>query len=505
MKKAEEEGHLTEPEIDKSKKKTSKESDRDRFDNFTERAVKVLSLAQEEAQRFQHNYIGTEHLLLGLVREGEGVAAKVLSNLGVELNKVRIAVEFIIGRGDRIVQGEIGLTPRAKQVIELAVDEARRLNHHYIGTEHLLLGLVREGEGIAAGVLESLGTNLENVRTQTLQVLSQPERDVRRSKTPIINQMGVDLTDDAFMGKLNPIIGRHQEIERVTRILCRRNKNNPVLIGGPGVGKTAIVKGLAQRLVGNEVPTIIAGKRLLTLDLGVLPGIITKWRDEAGQQLQKIIEEVRTGNGCILVLDDLPRLFGANATERMLDAAQLFKLALSRGELQCLGTSTPEAYESMIKQDVALQAWFEKVQVGVMTIEETVAVLQDVREEYEWHYRLVINDEALKTAAELANQYISDLSLPGKAIALLDEAASQVSVQNSLVPPFLKEAVKGLESVLREKKIAIQQQEYELVAELRDREVKLRNRIIKLESGWRGGKKPIVDEEAVAQIVSAGL
>jgi ATP-dependent Clp protease ATP-binding subunit ClpC len=271
-------------------------NDRDRFDKFTERARKVLSLAQEEAQRFQHNYIGTEHLLLGLVREGEGVAAKVLSNLGVELNKVRSAVEFIIGRGDRIVLGEIGLTPRAKKVIELAVDEARRLNHHYIGTEHLLLGLVREGEGIAAGVLESLGVNLEKVRTQTIQVLSQSgsphERDAKHSKTPTIDQMGIDLTAAARAGTLDPVIGRHQEIERVIQILSRRNKNNPALIGEPGVGKTAIVEGLAQRLIAGEVPETLVGKRLLTLDVGSLVAG-TKYRGEFEERLKKIIEEIQ--------------------------------------------------------------------------------------------------------------------------------------------------------------------------------------------------------------------
>jgi len=298
-----------------------------------------LSLAQEEAQRFQHNYIGTEHLLLGLVREGEGVAAKVLSNLGVELNKVRSAVEFIIGRGDRIVLGEIGLTPRAKKVIELAVDEARRLNHHYIGTEHLLLGLVREGEGIAAGVLESLGVNLEKVRTQTIQVLSQSgaphERDAKHSKTPTIDQMGIDLTAAARAGTLDPVIGRHQEIERVIQILSRRTKNNPALIGEPGVGKSAIVEGLAQRLIAGEVPETLAGKRLLTLDVGSLVAG-TKYRGEFEERLKKIIEEIRNSRDCIIFIDEVHTLVGAGAAEGAVDAANILKPALARGELQCM-------------------------------------------------------------------------------------------------------------------------------------------------------------------------
>src|SRR5438045_2123506 len=336
-------------------------NDRDRFDKFTERARKVLSLAQEEAQRFQHNYIGTEHLLLGLVREGEGVAAKVLSNLGVELNKVRSAVEFIIGRGDRIVLGEIGLTPRAKKVIELAVDEARRLNHHYIGTEHLLLGLVREGEGIAAGVLESLGVNLEKVRTQTIQVLSQtnsPHSESKHgSKTPTIDQLGLDLTAQARAGKMDPVIRRLTEIERVIQILSRRLKNNPALIGEPGVGKTAIVDGLAQRIVANEVPETLQGKRLLTLDIGSLVAG-TKYRGEFEERLKKIIEEIRNAGDCILFIDELHTIVGAGAAEGAVDAANILKPALSRGEIQCIGATTLDEYRKYIERDPALERRF---------------------------------------------------------------------------------------------------------------------------------------------------
>ena len=483
-------------------------NDRDRFDKFTERARKVLSLAQEEAQRFNHNYIGTEHLLLGLVREGEGVAAKVLSNLGVELNKVRSAVEFIIGRGDRIVLGEIGLTPRAKKVIELAVDEARRLNHHYIGTEHLLLGLVREGEGIAAGVLESLGVNLEKVRTQTIQVLSQASgpghSDPKHSKTPTIDQMGMDLTAAARAGKLDPIIGREKEIERVIQILSRRLKNNPALIGEPGVGKTAIAEGLAQKIIAGEVPETLAGKRLLTLDVGSLVAG-TKYRGEFEERLKKIIEEIRSSGDCIIFIDELHTLVGAGAAEGAVDAANILKPALSRGELQCIGATTLDEYRKYIERDQALQRRFQEVIVRESTVEETMEILRGIREKYEQHHRLTISDAALKASAEMASRYITDRFLPDKAIDLIDEAASRVRMQRSLAPLNLKEAMKGLEAVLNEKEAAIQQQEYELAAELRDREVKLRDRIAKLESGWhkeQGNEKPVVGEEDIAQIVS---
>jgi ATP-dependent Clp protease ATP-binding subunit ClpC len=481
----------------------------DKFDKFTERARKVLSLAQEEAQRFNHNYIGTEHLLLGLVREGDGVAAKVLSNLGVELNKVRSAVEFIIGRGDRIVLGEIGLTPRAKKVIELAVDEARRLNHHYIGTEHLLLGLVREGEGIAAGVLESLGVNLEKVRTQTIQVLSQSNNphgppDPKHSKTPTIDQMGIDLTLQARQGKLDPVVGREQEIERVIQILSRRHKNNPALIGEPGVGKTAIVEGLAQKIIVGEVPETLAGKRLLTLDVGSLVAG-TKYRGEFEERLKKIIEEIRSSQDCIIFIDEVHTLVGAGAAEGAVDAANILKPALARGELQCIGATTLDEYRKYIEKDAALQRRFQEVMVRESTVEETIDILKGIRERYEQHHRLTISDAALRAAAEMGSRYITDRFLPDKAIDLVDEAASRVRMQRSLAPLNLKEAMRGLEAVLHEKDEAIQNQDYEQAAELRDREVKLRDRIAKLESGWsrdQGTERPTVGEEDIAQIVS---
>ncbi len=482
----------------------------DRFDKFTERARRVLTLAQEEAQRFNHNYIGTEHLLLGLVREGDGVAAKVLANLGVELNKVRSAVEFIIGRGDRAVLGEIGLTPRAKKVIELAVDEARRLNHHYIGTEHLLLGLVREGEGIAAGVLESLGVNLERVRAETTRILSQsmPQSTgtgARTStRTPTVDQLGMDLTAAARAGKLDPVIGRHKEIERVIQILSRRTKNNPVLIGEPGVGKTAIAEGLAHRIVAGDVPETLQGKRLLTLDIGSLVAG-TKYRGEFEERLKKVIEEIKTSGNCILFIDELHMLVGAGAAEGAVDAANILKPSLARGELQCVGATTLDEYRKHIERDAALERRFQPVLVEEPTVEETIEILRGIKERYEEHHKLTISDEALKAAAELAARYVSDRFLPDKAIDLVDEAASRVRIKKSATPPSLKEAVRGLESIRREKDAAIAQQQYEYAAELRDREVKLQDKIESMEAGLateREAEKPVVTEEDIAEVVS---
>jgi len=483
----------------------------DRFDKFTERARRVLTLAQEEAQRFNHNYIGTEHLLLGLVREGDGVAAKVLANLGVELNKVRSAVEFIIGRGDRAVMGEIGLTPRAKKVIELAVDEARRLNHHYIGTEHLLLGLVREGEGIAAGVLESLGVNLERVRAETTRILSQsmPQGATAggrssSTRTPTVDQLGMDLTAASRAGKLDPVIGRSKEIERVIQILSRRTKNNPVLIGEPGVGKTAIAEGLAHRIVSGDVPETLQGKRLLTLDIGSLVAG-TKYRGEFEERLKKVIEEIKSSGNCVLFVDELHMLVGAGAAEGAVDAANILKPSLARGELQCVGATTLDEFRKHIERDAALERRFQPVLVEEPTVEETVEILRGVKERYEDHHKLIISDEALKIAAELASRYVSDRFLPDKAIDLVDEASSRVRIRRSATPPSLKEASRGLESLRKEKDAAISSQQYEYAAELRDREVKLQEKIEKLEEGLeveRDGEKPIVSEEDIAEVVS---
>ncbi len=482
----------------------------DRFDKFTERARRVLTLAQEEAQRFNHNYIGTEHLLLGLVREGDGVAAKVLANLGVELNKVRSAVEFIIGRGDRAVLGEIGLTPRAKKVIELAVDEARRLNHHYIGTEHLLLGLVREGEGIAAGVLESLGVNLERVRAETTRILSQsmPQSagtGARSStRTPTVDQLGMDLTAAARAGKLDPVIGRSKEIERVIQILSRRTKNNPVLIGEPGVGKTAIAEGLAHRIVAGDVPETLQGRRLLTLDIGSLVAG-TKYRGEFEERLKKVIEEIKSSGNCVLFVDELHMLVGAGAAEGAVDAANILKPSLARGELQCVGATTLDEYRKHIERDAALERRFQPVLVEEPTVEESIEILKGIKERYEEHHKLLISDEAIQAAAELASRYVADRFLPDKAIDLVDEAASRVRIRRSTTPPSLKEATRGLESLRKEKDAAISSQQYEYAAELRDREVKLQEKIEQMEEGLeivREDNKPVVTEDDIAEVVS---
>src|SRR5438552_546461 len=482
----------------------------DRFDKFTDRARKVLTLAQDEAQRFNHNYIGTEHLLLGLVREGEGVAARVLENMNVELSKVRTAVEFIIGRGDRPVVGEVGLTPRAKRVIELAIDEARRLGHNYIGTEHLLLGLVREGEGIAAGVLESLGVNLDKVRHQVIHVLSQsttsaPAQETKRpSKTPTLDQLGINLTEAARAGKLDPVIGREKEIERVIQILSRRTKNNPALIGEPGVGKTAIAEGLAHRIVKGDVPETLQGKRVLTLDIGSLVAG-TKYRGEFEERLKKIIEELRHAHDVVLFIDELHTLVGAGAAEGAVDAANILKPSLARGELQCIGATTLDEFRKHIERDAALERRFQPVMVNEPSLEETVQILQGIKGRYEEHHHLTISDEAVEAAAHLSARYIADRFLPDKAIDLIDEASSRVRIKRSQMPPSVKEAMRGLESVRREKEAAIASQQYEYAAELRDREVKLSEKIEKLELGWQASQdeeKPVVSEEDIAQVVS---
>ncbi len=483
----------------------------DRFDKFTERARRVLTLAQEEALRFNHNYIGTEHLLLGLVREGEGVAAKVLANLGVELNKVRSAVEFIIGRGDRAVMGEIGLTPRAKKVIELAVDEARRLGHHYIGTEHLLLGLVREGEGIAAGVLESLGVSLDKVRAEVTRILSQSQPQgaaqggrASATRTPTVDQLGIDLTAAARAGKLDPVIGREKEIERVVQILSRRTKNNPVLIGEPGVGKTAIVEALAQRIIKNEVPEMLNSRRLVTLDIGSLVAG-TKYRGEFEERLKKVIEELKSAGNCILFIDEMHMLVGAGAAEGAVDAANILKPSLARGELQCVGATTLDDYRKHIEKDAALERRLQPIMVNEPSLEDTIEILKGVKPRYEEHHGLTITDEALEAAAELASRYVPDRFLPDKAIDLVDEAASRVRIKRSYAPPTVNEVSKGLESLRKEKQEAIAAQQYEHAAELRDREVQLQDKLEGMDSAWqteREEDRPEVTGEDICEVVS---
>ncbi len=484
----------------------------DRFDKFTERARRVLTLAQEEAHRFNHNYIGTEHILLGLVREGDGVAAKVLSNLGVELNKVRSAVEFIIGRGDRTVLGEIGLTPRAKKVIELAVDEARRLGHSYIGTEHLLLGLVREGEGIAAGVLESLGVNIERVRAETTRILSQSSPQAatagsgarQASRTPTVDQLGIELTAAARAGQLDPVIGRSTELERVVQILSRRTKNNPVLIGEPGVGKTAIAELLAQRITTGDVPETLAEKRLLTLDIGSLVAG-TKYRGEFEERLKKVIEEIKTAGNCILFVDELHMLVGAGAAEGAVDAANILKPALARGELQCIGATTLDDYRKHIERDAALERRFQPIVVEEPTVEETVEILRGIRGRYEEHHHLKISEDALTAAARMSDRYVTERFLPDKAIDLIDEASSRVRIRRAATPPSAQEALKGLESLRRERDQATEAQQLEYASELTDREQKLEIKITEM-GEWSGGTggvaTPVVSEEDIAEVVA---
>lgn len=483
-----------------------------RFDKFTERARRVLALAQEEARRFNHNYIGTEHILLGLVREEEGMAAKVLSNLGVGLNKVRAAVEFIIGRGEGTAQTEVGLTPRAKKVIELAVDEARLLGHQYIGTEHILLGLLREGEGVAAGVLESLGVSVERVHAELNRVLSQnmphPTTSGTRpaTKTPTVDQLGVDLTAAARANKLDPVIGREREIERVIQVLSRRTKNNPVLIGEPGVGKTAIAEAIAHRIVKGDVPETLQGKRLLTLDVGSLVAG-TKYRGEFEERLKKVIEEIKAAGNCILFVDEIHTLVGAGAAEGAVDAASILKPSLARGEVQCIGATTLDDYRKHVERDAALERRFQPILVEEPSIEQTIEILRGIKSRYEEYHRLTITDEALKTAATLAARYIPDRFLPDKAIDLIDEAASRLRIKQSSVPLGLNEAMKALETLRKDKEQAIASQQYEYAAELRERELKLSEKIEKMRKEWKqqqefDAEKKVVTEEHIAEVVS---
>ena len=480
-----------------------------RFEKFSERARRVLSLAQEEAQRFNHNYIGTEHILLGLVRETEGVAARVLSGLGVDLSKVRSAVEFIIGRGEKPTQGEIGLTPRAKKVVELAVDEARRMNHTYIGTEHLLIGLLREGEGVAAGVLESLGVSLEKVRAETHRILSNSSPSGSQgtrstSRTPTLDQLGIDLTVAARSDKLDPVIGRTQELERVVQILSRRTKNNPVLVGEPGVGKTAIVEAMAQRIGSGDVPETLQGKRLVTLDMGALVAG-TKYRGEFEERLKKVIEEIKSSGNCVLFIDEIHTIVGAGAAEGAVDASNILKPSLARGEIQCIGATTLDDYRKYVERDPALERRLQPVRVEEPSLEETVAILDGVKSRYEDHHNVDITDEAVKAATNMASRFLPDRFLPDKAIDLLDEAGSRVRLRGSSTPPSVKEATQALEQIRKEKDEAIASQQYEVAAELRDKELQLNQNLDELEKEWHEGRikeRAQVTEEDIAEVVS---
>jgi ATP-dependent Clp protease ATP-binding subunit ClpC len=482
------------------------------WEPFTERARRSIVLAQEEAQRLGNNYIGTEHILLGIISEGESLAAKVLETLGVNLSKVRQEVEAIVGRGGQTVQQEMVFTPRAKRVIELAFEEARQLNHNYIGTEHLLLGLIREGEGVAARVLTNLGVDPAKVRVQTTSLLGaegQPPAPKGKSKTPTLDAYGRDLTTLARDNKLDPVIGRASEIERVIQILSRRTKNNPALIGEPGVGKTAIAEGLAQRVIKAEVPEPLRDKRVITLDLaGLVAG--TKYRGEFEERMKRVMDEIRGAAGeIILFIDELHTLVGAGAAEGAIDASNIIKPALARGELQCIGATTLNEFRKYIEKDSALERRFQPVMVGEPSVDETVEILKGLRDRYEAHHKVVITDEALVAAAKLGDRYISDRFLPDKAVDLIDEAASRVRLQATLPPPEIRDVEAEIRRVKQEKDSVVKSQEFEKAAQIRDREEKLRLEKQRLEQEWAEKKKADVDkvikvtEEDVAHIVSS--
>jgi len=480
----------------------------DKFDRFTKRARRVLILAQEEAQRLNHNYIGTEHLLLGLIREENGVAIKVLQELGVRPQRVKDMVERTVGQGQRTMfSSKLSLTPRTKRVIELAFDEARRMGYHYIGTEHLLLGLVREGEGVAVNVLRSMGVNLEKVRDQTGRLMAESpvyagqRRKGKEQRTPLVDQLGTDLTAKAQEGKLDPVIGRQKEIERVIQILSRRTKNNPALIGDPGVGKTAIVEGLAQRIVACETPEPLLDKRVLMLDVGSLVAG-TMYRGQFEERLKKVIEEIKDTQS-ILFIDELHMLVGAGAAGSSVDAANILKPALSRGELQCIGATTLDEYRKYIESDAALERRFQPVFVDEPTVEETIDILLGVRERYEAHHNLRITDEAVEAAARLSARYISDRYLPDKAIDLVDEAASRVRMYKAPQALGLKETFANLKAIQKEKEEAFNAQRYEDAVSLREQEEELEARLDQLRLSWNPMTDgPQVTAEDVVEVVS---
>ncbi|MBD2299419.1 ATP-dependent Clp protease ATP-binding subunit [Nostoc sp. FACHB-87] len=482
------------------------------FERFTEKAIKVIMLAQEEARRLGHNFVGTEQILLGLIGEGTGVAAKVLKSMGVNLKDARIEVEKIIGRGSGFVAVEIPFTPRAKRVLELSLEEARQLGHNYIGTEHLLLGLIREGEGVAARVLENLGVDLSKVRTQVIRMLGETAEvsatgQSGRTKTPTLDEFGSNLTQMATDNKLDPVVGRAKEIERVIQILGRRTKNNPVLIGEPGVGKTAIAEGLASRIANKDVPDILEDKRVVTLDIGLLVAG-TKYRGEFEERLKKIMDEIRQAGNVILVIDEVHTLIGAGAAEGAIDAANILKPALARGELQCIGATTLDEYRKHIERDAALERRFQPVMVGEPSVDETIEILHGLRDRYEQHHKLKISDEALIAAAKLSDRYISDRYLPDKAIDLIDEAGSRVRLINSQLPPAAKELDKELRQILKEKDDAVRSQDFDRAGELRDREMEIKAEIraiaqSKTNGASGDGVEPVVTEEDIAHIVAS--
>ena len=498
------------------------------FERFTDRARKIMALANQEAQRFNHEYIGTEHILLGLVREGSGVGANVLKNLDVDLRKVRLEIEKLVKSGpDMVTMGKLPQTPRAKKVIEYAIEEARALNHNYVGTEHLLLGLLRESEGVAAQVLMNLGLKLEKVREEVLNLLGAglestemgtndqagPAEPIgsqgsgqksAKSKTPALDSFGRDLTELAKQGQLDPVIGRSNEIERVLQVLCRRTKNNPVLLGEAGVGKTAIVEGLAQKIIAHDVPEILAGRRLVVLDLAMMVAG-TKYRGQFEERIKAVMNEVKRAKNVILFIDELHTLVGAGGAEGAIDASNVLKPALSRGEIQCIGATTLDEYRKYIEKDAALERRFQTILVEPPTKEEALEILRGLRDNYEAHHRVRITDEALDAAVELSNRYITGRCLPDKAIDVLDEGGARIRLATMTKPPDLTEIEKEIERLQIEKDESVKNADYERAALLRDEAQKMQQKKEEMQTKWRednSESEGLVDEEVIAEVVS---
>ena len=483
------------------------------FERFTDRARRVVVLAQEEARMLNHNYIGTEHILLGLIHEGEGVAAKGLESLGISLEAVRSQVEEIIGQGQQAPSGHIPFTPRAKKVLELSLREALQLGHNYIGTEHILLGLIREGEGVAAQVLVKLGADLNRVRQQVIQLLSGYQGKEAVASGPaegtpstslVLDQFGRNLTTAAREGKLDPVIGREKEIERVMQVLSRRTKNNPVLIGEPGVGKTAVVEGLAQAIIKGDVPETLKDKQLYSLDLGALVAG-SRYRGDFEERLKKVLKEIRTRGDIILFIDEIHTLVGAGAAEGAIDAASILKPMLARGELQTIGATTLDEYRKHLEKDAALERRFQPIQVAEPSLAHTIEILKGLRDRYESHHKVSINDEAIVAAATLADRYISDRFLPDKAIDLLDEAGSRLRIRRMTAPPELRAFDDKIADVRKEKESAIDGQDFEKAASLRDKEKQLMTEKSEREKSWKAGDLDVVaevDEELIAEVLS---
>ena len=483
------------------------------FERFTEKAIKVIMLAQEEARRLGHNFVGTEQVLLGLIGEGTGVAAKTLKSMGVTLKDARAEVEKIIGRGSGFVAVEIPFTPRAKRVLELSWDEARQLGHNYIGTEHLLLGLIREGEGVAARVLENLGVDLNKVRSNVVKMLGESKPQTvssggsssssttgGKTKTPSLDEFGRDLTLAAQELRLDPVVGREKEIERVIQILARRTKNNPVLIGEPGVGKTAVAEGLAIRIVNAEVPDILDGKKVIQLDMGLLVAG-TKYRGEFEERLKKIMDEIRQAGNIILVIDEMHTLIGAGAAEGAIDAANILKPALSRGEIQVIGATTLDEYRKYVEKDSALERRFQPVIIDEPTEDESIEIIKGLKPKYEEHHKLIISDDAIVAAVKLSSKYITDRFLPDKAIDVIDEASSKVRLKVSNLSPEGKELEKELRSIIKEKEEAIRNQEFEKASQLRDDEADMKDRIREMAQAYREEHQTDLSEVLFLQVL----